>query len=87
MAKRYEYTRTYKNKENNKSTYRTTIYKKIPENDNDMYFVAQDGDRCDLLAQRFYGDATLWWFVARVNNLNSMNIPAGTSLRIPPRSR
>jgi len=25
----------------------------------------------------------LWWFIARVNNLKTMNIPAGTKLRIP----
>ena len=48
-----------------------------------MYFIAQSGDRCDNLAQRFYGDSSLWWFIARVNNLKTMNIPAGTSLRIP----
>ena len=48
-----------------------------------MYFIAQSGDRCDNLAQRFYGDTSLWWFIARANNLKTMNIPAGTSLRIP----
>ena len=64
---------------------KTTIYDKIPESNTDMYFIAQNGDRCDLLAQRFYGDTSLWWFIARANNLTSMNIPAGTSLRIPPR--
>ena len=48
-----------------------------------MYFIATEGDRCDNLANRFYGDATLWWFIARVNNLTTNNIPAGTSLRIP----
>ena len=30
-----------------------------------------------------FGDSSLWWFVARVNNLTTNNIPAGTSLRIP----
>ena len=48
-----------------------------------MYFIAQEGDRCDNLASRFYNDSTLWWFIAKVNNLKTMNIPAGTSLRIP----
>ena len=37
----------------------------------------------DSLAFEFYGNSDLWWFVARVNNLKTMNIPAGTSLRIP----
>ena len=55
----------------------------LEEKNNDMYFIATEGDRCDNLANRFYGDATLWWFIARVNNLTTNNIPAGTSLRIP----
>ena len=63
--------------------YATTIYKTVPHSDTDQYFIAQSGDRCDALAQQFYGDPHLWWFIAQVNNLNTMNIPAGTSLRIP----
>ena len=48
-----------------------------------MYFISQEGDRCDALAQEFYKDSSLWWCIARVNNLKTNNIPAGTSLRIP----
>ena len=78
---RYENTR--KQSKNKKSYYSTTIYKKVEEKNTDSYFIAQQGDRCDNLANRFYGDSTLWWFIARVNNLTTNNIPAGTSLRIP----
>ena len=67
----------------NKNYYNTTIYSKVPERDTDQYFIAQDGDRCDNLAFEFYGNSNLWWFIARVNNLKTNNIPAGTSLRIP----
>ena len=70
-------------KYSNKRSLSTTLYEKVPEGDTDQYFIAQDGDRCDNLAVRFYGDASLWWFIARINNLKTMNIPAGTSLRIP----
>ena len=63
--------------------YTTTIYKKVEEKNTDGYFIATEGDRCDNLAQRFYGDSKLWWFIAKVNNLTTNNIPAGTSLRIP----
>jgi len=77
----------YKNtsikKRNKKNYYQTTIYKEVEEKNTDLYFIAQEGDRCDNLANRFYGDSTLWWFIARVNNLSTNNIPAGTSLRIP----
>ena len=71
---RYRYTQ--KNKKNKKSYYTTTIYNKVTEKNSDSYFIAVEGDRCDNLANRFYGDS-------RVNNLTTNNIPAGTSIRIP----
>jgi len=77
------YGNTKKPRKNKKSYYGTTIYSKVPEKNSDSYFIAQEGDRCDNLAFRFYGDSQLWWFIARVNNLTTNNIPAGTSLRIP----
>ena len=77
------YKSTDKNRKSNKKYYETTIYKKVEEKNSDSYFIAVEGDRCDKLANRFYGDSTLWWFIARVNNLSTNNIPAGTSLRIP----
>tara|TARA_Y100000361_G_C11114226_1_gene319393 strand:- start:761 stop:1030 length:270 start_codon:yes stop_codon:yes gene_type:complete len=77
------YNNTRKQRKNKKSYYTTTIYKKVEEKNTDGYFIATEGDRCDNLAQRFYGDSKLWWFIAKVNNLTTNNIPAGTSLRIP----
>ena len=77
------YQNTKKQNKNRKSYYSTTVYKKLIEKNTDSYFIATEGDRCDNLAYRFYGDSTLWWFIARVNNLTTNNIPAGTSLRIP----
>ena len=77
------YNKTRKQRKNKKSYYTTTIYKKVEEKNTDGYFIATEGDRCDNLAQRFYGDSKLWWFIAKVNNLTTNNIPAGTSLRIP----
>lgn len=41
-------------------------------------------DRPDLIAKKFYGDASLWWFIAKQNKLiNPMVIPPGTILQIP----
>ena len=77
------YTSTKKRKKEGQQYYLTTIYNKVPESDTDMHFIAQDGDRCDLLANKFYGDSSLWWFIARVNHLKTMHIPKGISLRIP----
>ena len=68
-----------------KQYYTTTIYNKVNKVNSDQYFIAQEGDRCDVLANRFYNDSSLWWFIAKVNNLTTNNIPAGTSLRIPIR--
>jgi len=84
---RYDETNIRKNQDTNKSYYNTTIYKEVPERNDDLYFISTDGDRCDNLANRFYNDSTLWWFIARVNNLTTNNIPAGTSLRIPVSSK
>ena len=77
------YEKTKKQRLNKKDYYQTTIYKKVEEKNSDSYFITTEGDRCDNLAFRFYGDVSLWWFIAKINNLTTMNIPAGTSLRIP----
>tara|TARA_R100000231_G_scaffold139288_1_gene119966 strand:+ start:4982 stop:5251 length:270 start_codon:yes stop_codon:yes gene_type:complete len=83
MARYRDTKRSVKNK---KIYYNTTLYNKVEEKNTDLYFIAQEGDRCDNLASRFYGDSRLWWFIAKVNNLNTNNIPAGVSLRIPLRA-
>ena len=80
---RYDKTRVKKSEETNKPHYTTTIYDEVPERNDDMYFISQEGDRCDNLAVRFYGNPNLWWYIARVNDLKTNNIPAGISLRIP----
>ena len=83
---RYENTRINKNKKNVKHL-QTTIYGSIPENDNDIYVIAQMGDRLDNLATQFYGDASLWWYIAKANGLSDFRVEAGTSLRIPASKR
>ena len=65
----------------------TVYYKEIPERDSDFYVTTQFGDRLDTLAFEYYGDPHLWWLIARANKLVGMNIPVGTSLRIPADSR
>mgnify|MGYP001461767964 FL=1 len=62
--------------------YESTIYQKVPENNTDIYVITQSGDRLDSLANQFYGDSQLWWFIAHVNNINTMNLEAGLRLRI-----
>ena len=89
---RYEKTdivkKYYKDEKENKShlRYTTTIYRKIPLRDDDIYIISHDGDRLDTLAAQFYGDSRIWWYIAQANHINSMNIEVGTSLRIPSRT-
>ena len=47
---RYRYTK--KEKKNKKNYYQTTVYRKVEEKNTDGYFIAQEGDRCDNLANR-----------------------------------
>tara|TARA_B100001250_G_scaffold377712_1_gene367001 strand:- start:403 stop:669 length:267 start_codon:yes stop_codon:yes gene_type:complete len=61
----------------------TVHYKEIREKDSDVYVITQFGDRLDTLAYEYYGNPQLWWFIAKANKLVTMNVPVGTSLRIP----
>jgi nucleoid-associated protein YgaU len=47
--------------------------------------LSQEGDRLDLLAKEFYGDETLWFVIAKANNLGkgSLDVPAGIIVKIP----
>lgn len=71
------------NRKNNKSYYKTTIFDKVPVTDSDIYVITQFGDRLDLLAFEYYGDVSLWWYIARANDLNTMIVPENIQLRIP----
>ena len=64
-------------------SYDTTLYLRVPETNGDLHLISVEGDRLDNLAFQFYGDASLWWYIAKANNLKFMTIPTGTSLRIP----
>ena len=66
-----------------KSYYSSTMYPKVPKSESDIYVITQFGDRLDLLANQFYGDVTLWWYIARANDLNTMIVPENIQLRIP----
>jgi len=61
----------------------TSYLPKHEDKNSDILLIATQGDRCDLIAQEYYGTTELWWYVASVNNLSSNNIEAGTQLRVP----
>lgn len=50
----------------------------------DRFHTVIEGDRIDLIAHRYLGDARLWWIVADYNDLFfPLELEAGTVLRIP----
>ena len=65
--------------------FETVRYNKPPLLPDDEYIITREGDRYDLLAQQFYQDVSMWWFIALANDLRpaSMIVPAGLQLRIP----
>ena len=79
---RYESTKITSDKKG-RSKYDTTVYKKNVASNSDILVITQEGDRLDNLAQQYYGDPSLWWFIARANNLKTMNVEAGVQMRIP----
>ena len=44
----------------------------------------QDSERLDIVAQRVYGNASLWWVIAAASNIGwGLQVPAGVRLVIP----
>ncbi len=62
---------------------------KVQPRSDDLIVIANEGDRMDNLAAKFYGTPRLWYVIASVNDLNngSMHIPPGREVRIPLKSR
>ena len=71
------------NKKYSVKSLNTIVYSSIPESDGDIYVITQMGDRLDHLANQYYGDVNLWWYIAKANNLSFMTILPGIRLRIP----
>ena len=64
--------------------YRTTYYPSIPISDDDKFIRVKVGDRLDTLAHRFYKDVTLWWILAKANNIKGIGaLKPGPVIRIP----
>ncbi len=81
---RYQFTPTEK-RWDGKNVYRTTYYPDIPESFDDFYITVSESDYLDSLAKKYYGDETLWWIIARANNLPGYKLSVNTNrqLRIP----
>ena len=72
---------------NGKRYYRESFIPHIKEEEGDIYFITQPGDRLDLLAYEFYNDVSLWWVLATANPIttrrDSYMVKAGQQFRIP----
>jgi len=60
-------------------------YPNIGRSLGDIYIIGTRHDRLDNLAFKYYEDATLWWIIARANNIGKGNltVPIGIQIRIP----
>lgn len=76
---------------NPKRRYINVKYPEITRDFSDIYVYTTRGDRYDLLALSYYGDAQLWWIIARANTNNtipdSLYPNVGEQIRIPGPSR
>ena len=84
MPSRYKYTSIKTNKKG-KRVFRPTMYPKIPIQDSDVFIYPKFGDRLDTLAQKYYEDMSLWWIIAKANNLDEAHIglEVDKQIRIP----
>ena len=84
MPSRYTYTKIKKNKDG-KRVFKPTMYPRIPIRDSDVFIYPKFGDRLDNLAYKYYGDVSLWWIIAKANNLDAAHIglEVDNQIRIP----
>ena len=54
--------------------YKPTMYPSIPMKDSDTFIAPVVGEKLENLANRFYGDGTLWWIIAKANNINDSTV-------------
>ena len=63
----------------------TVVYPIITPKISDTYIITSYGDRLDNLSWEYYKDPSLWWIIARANNINTGSLfpKVGIQLRIP----
>jgi|5_EtaG_2_1085323.scaffolds.fasta_scaffold01713_3 hypothetical protein len=86
MSSRYEQAKILRD-ENGKRKSNTVIIGAPDVNVSaDIFLEITSPERLDLLANQFYGDASLWWIIASANGLGkgTLYTPEGIILRIPP---
>ena len=81
---RYDTAKVKKDK-NGTRYYKPTVVPNVPIKDSDIFVYPVYGDRFETIAQRYYNDSTLWWIIAKANELSRGEISADPlkKLRIP----
>ena len=72
--------------DNKKRYYQNLLDPTIERQADDIYVVCSIGERLDLLASKYYQDATLWWIISAANpelRKDSLYIEPGTQIRVP----
>ncbi len=84
MPSRYKFTKTKISRDGNR-VFKPTIYPRIPIRDSDIFIYPKFGDRLDNLAHKYYKDVSLWWIIAKANNLDQAHIglEVDKQIRIP----
>ena len=81
---RYDHT-VVKRRPDGKRVLKPTMYPKIPIQDSDIFIYPKFGDRLDNLAHKYYKDTSLWWIIAKANNIDkgTIGLDPTKQIRIP----
>ena len=69
-----------------KSSFEVGVYRIFPNNVSGVFYCSWvEGDRLDMVASKFLGDATLWWVIMDYNDdiHSPFELVPGQQLRIP----
>lgn len=67
-------------------TYRLAVSRKFPTAKTQFFFYTWvEGDRVDIVANRFLNSASMWWKIMDFNPeiIDPFSIPIGATIRIP----
>tara|TARA_B100000287_G_C20352123_1_gene670253 strand:+ start:403 stop:705 length:303 start_codon:yes stop_codon:yes gene_type:complete len=81
---RYKFSEQKKTKVG-KRYFGSIMYPEIKIRNNDIYIYAKSEDRIDTLAYKYYGDVSLWWIIAKANEIGkgTFRLEPGKQIRIP----
>ena len=69
-----------------RNAYNASVFREFPEAvANFYYYVWGEGDRLDIVANKFLGSSALWWQLLDFNPeiIDGFDIKTGTVIRIP----